>query len=110
MANPSVDLKAWDAAMSAKKPDAVQLCQQIQAAEEATPGNVELLWRVAFATYQVSLDSTDEASIKMKTNEAFAACEKALALDANHFQSNLWMAVAAGKLALLGSNLQARVK
>ena len=111
MAQTSFDFQAWDCEMVGKTPDYEKLYQQIlQVLKESPTENIEFLWRLAYVTYQVSLNYVDEDLIKAKTQESLQHSEKALKLDDKHFQTNLWLAVAAGKLALIESDMQAKSK
>lgn len=110
-----LDLVAWDAEMAAVgKTGAAsnyeKLYEQIAQASKESPENVEILSRLAQATYSVSLNLTDPSEIKTKTVEALAIAEKVVAKDGNHFRGNLWKAMTSGKLALLGSSVQDKIK
>ena len=110
MAKSSIDLNAWDAELAGKSPNYEKLYNQMLQASKESPDNVEIWSRLAQITYMVSLDLADETSIKSKTLEGFQKAEKALSLDMNNFRANLWMAFIAGKLALIGSNRQVKMK
>ena len=110
MAKSSIDLNAWDAELAGKSPNYEKLYNQMLQASKESPGDVEIWSRLAQITYMVSLNLTEETSIKSKTLEGFQKAEKALNLDMNNFRANLWMAFIAGKLALIGSNRQVKMK
>ncbi|KAH9391026.1 hypothetical protein TYRP_006617 [Tyrophagus putrescentiae] len=106
-----LDLVGWDAEMAnPKTANYEKLYEQMAQAAKGSPENVEIMWRLAYATYSLSLNLTDINDIKAKTTEAFNLAEKVVAIDSNHFQGNMWMAMTAGKLALIGSNIQAKIK
>lgn len=106
-----IDLVAWDAQMaSPKTANYNKLYEEMAKAAKASPDNVEIMWRLAYITYSLSLNLSDENAIKAKAIEAYGIAEKVVAKDANNFNGNLWLAMTAGQLALVGSNIQAKVK
>lgn len=124
-----IDLVGWDAemaALAAKSPASnagipsatvnssaaayEKLHEQMAHAAKESPENVEILSRLAQATYSLGLNQTDPAAVKGKTAEALALAEKVVAMDANNFRGHLWQAMAAGKLALLGCTVQEKIK
>lgn len=110
MSKQAFDAKTWDAEMATKKADYEKLYQTVLQASQESPNEVEVLWRLASGAYHVSLNYTDEAKILAKTQEVLQTAQKVLAIDGDHFQGNLWMAVASGKLALLEASLPSKVK
>lgn len=111
MAQSKIDFQAWDGEMAGKTADYEKLYQQmLQASKEPSTESVEIWWRLAFVTYQITLNYVDFDAIKAKTHEALQHADKALALDGKHFQANVWMATVAGKLALLESVIQEKCK
>lgn len=112
MATPAkmLDLAAWDAEMAKSSANYEMLYEQIAQASKESPENVEILSRLAQATYSVSLNMTDPSEIKAKTAEALAIAEKVVAKDGNNFRGHVWQAMTSGKLALLGTTAQDKIK
>lgn len=103
----TIDLLAWDAEMAAVgKTGGVanyeKLYEQMAQASKESPENVEVLSRLAQATFSMGLNQTDLAQVKAKTAEALALAEKVVAIDGNNSRAHIWLAMSSGKLALLG--------
>lgn len=110
-----IDLMAWDAEMAAvgKSGGASnyeKLYEQMAQASKESPENLEILSRLAQATYFMGLNLTEPAQIKAKTAEALTIAEKVVAIDANNFRGHIWQAMTSGKLALLGCPIQEKIK
>ena len=108
----SIDLKAWDIEIARSNSDLNKLYNEMLNASKQQTGadNVEILWRLAKVTYMISMNMLDTKEIKEKTLEAMQYGEKAVNKDAGNYKANLWLASAAGKMALLEDNLQQKIR
>ena len=109
MAQP-IDFQAWDREAASKPADYDNLYQMMMTISKESTESVEIWWRMAFITYQTSMNNLKEEVLKSKTQEALQYAERALRLDSEHFNANLWLASAAGKLALLEDNMETKIK
>ena len=105
-----MDFQAWDREALSKTSDFEGLYQRMLRISKESPENVEIWWRMSFITYQTSLNYLDDDTIAAKTREALQYAEKAKQLDCNHFYANLWLASASGKLALMETGMETRIK
>ncbi len=105
-----IDLLAWDAEISKTGANYEKLYEQISQASKDSPENVEILSRLAQATFLVTLNMNDPKEIKAKTTESLEIAEKVVAKDSNNFRGHLWQAAASGKIALLGVSVPEKIK
>lgn len=99
-------LQQWDQMLAMKKVDWQALYEQMVTVAKKEPGSVdfELWWRLAkvsancYIVFSQADDPKEEHALKF-AQEAIGWAEKALAVQPNHFEANLWMAQAAGRLA-----------
>lgn len=108
----SLDLAAWDAEIDGKSPDFEKLYQSmLKASKELNPAAqdskaLNIWWRLAKATFGVTYNFIYEGegyydAIKKKALEAWGYASKAVAIQANHFEANVWLAKSAGKVTQL---------
>ena len=103
----SFNFAAWDKELDSPGADIEKLYQQIlKESKEMKEESVEIWWRLARATFMVTFNYIYEGpgyhdAIKAKTNEACTYAGKAILLEPNHFEANMWMAKCAGKVAIL---------
>lgn len=102
----SAYLQQWDQMLAMKKVDWQTLYEQMVAVAKKDAGSVdfELWWRLAkvsancYIVFGQADDPKEEQAFRF-AQEATVWAEKALTLQPDHFESNLWMAQAAGRLA-----------
>ena len=110
-ASAPLDLAAWDAEIKSKSADFEKLYQTMMKAQSelavATDGKaLEIWWRLAKATFMVTYNFIYEGegyyeAIKNKADEASRYASKAIAIQANHFEANIWLAKSAAKVSQL---------
>lgn len=118
MTSTEIDLTQWDKEMDSKTADFVKLYQQMLVASMIPNASIEIWWRLAEATFMVALNCThdeccspgDHGEVTIKTEEALSYAKKAIQMNAEHFMANLWVAYAAGKLALLAYDMSKRIE
>ncbi len=118
MTSTEIDLSQWDKEMNSKTAEFEKLYQQMLAESKKPNAGIEIWWRLAEATFMVALNCThneccspgDHGEVTIKTEEALGYAKKAIEIKADHFMANLWVAYAAGKLALLACDMSKRVE
>lgn len=76
----------------------------------STLNDLEIWWRLSQVSYQISLDYLDDEVLLKKTLDAYDFAEKGFHLNGNHFECNKWLAITAGKLALLENKGDKKIK
>jgi len=98
-----INFTEWDRQLNQKGADYGKLSAQMHQAAEKDDGanNVEILWRLAKVCFLHSLTTTSEGVITTRTLESYQYADKAVRISPQHFQANLWLANATGKIALI---------
>lgn len=112
------NLQNWDAEINSKTADFEKLYKELLTASKEPNANVEIWWRLSQVTFMVALNCThkeccspgDHGEVTTKTEEAFNYAKKAVQMNPDHFNANLWMAYSSGKLALLASDMVNRIE
>lgn len=101
--SPHFNFCTWDANLNNKNIDLESLYQDMisYAIQSDNKTDIEVMYRLCQVTYLCTLNLTKTTEIKAKTIESFEYGENAVKLNGKHFDSNLWLACAAGKLSLI---------
>ena len=106
-----LDLAAWDAEAKSKSADYEKLYQSMMKAQKELTVTtddkaLEIWWRLAKATFMLTYNYIYEGAgyyeaIKNKADEASRYASKAVAIQADHFEANIWLAKSAAKVSQL---------
>lgn len=101
-ATPAADATVRDALAAEARLDTRQALALFQAASEARPGDAFLLQKIARQYSDLSVELTDAAERKAVLAQALGYAQRAAALDPNHAESVLSVAICRGQLAAFG--------
>lgn len=102
--------RVWDELVASKNCDLDKLQKEMLEKLNADPDNVDILWRVARLIYRKSLEVKTDLEIKAETLDSMKYLEKAVQLSPDNFDVNKWLANTYGKMALLETDVETRIK
>lgn len=100
----------WDELVASKDCDLDKLQKDMLDKLNAEPDNVDILWRVARLLYRKSLEVKTDVEIKAGTLDSLKYLEKAAQLSPDNFDVNKWLANVYGRMALLETDVDTRIK
>ena len=108
----SINIEIWDSEVDKKGADYEKLYIEMLAAskDKKNDKNVEIWWRLAKVTYLTSLDSLADGVVRAKTLLSYDYADKAVRVDRENFQANLWLAITTGKMSIIELDVKQRTK